>query len=73
MSYKYYSIMRPVGIGTYPSNRTPVKIIHYPDRQKVSAADGRTLEAWGEIEFDEPLSSYEDYNEFTVDKKRRTK
>lgn len=58
MSYKYYSKMRPVGIGTFPGN--PEKITNYPNgRQTVTAADGEQIQAWGELIYIEPLTEEE--------------
>ena len=63
MSYKYYSIMRPIGIGTLPKDKRPVRINNYPEGKKdVRTADGRTICAWGEVEYSEPLSSMEMYD-----------
>ena len=56
MSYKYYSIMRPIGLGTIPNEKV-VKIVNYPEgRKQIIATDGRKLMAWGEVEFEFPLT-----------------
>lgn len=58
MAYKYYSIMRPAMIGTFPGK--PTKITNYPEgRKQVTAADGRTLWAWGELEYRDALDDVE--------------
>ena len=45
MAYKYYSRMRPVGIGTFPGK--PEKITNYPEgRKTVTAGDGTQIQAW---------------------------
>lgn len=60
MTYKYYSIMRPIGIGTTPRDKNPVRIYNYPEgRTEIIAEDGRKLMAWGEIEYAEPLTQDE--------------
>ena len=62
MTYKYYSIMRPVGLGTIPTNKKPVKVTNYPEGKKIiTAEDGRKIWAWGEVEYNEPLTEYEMY------------
>lgn len=59
-NYTYYSIMRPVGIGTFPGK--PVKITNYPEgRKQINTADGQKLWAWGELEYAEPLDDTEVY------------
>jgi len=63
MTYKYYSVMRPIDIGTIPPREKPVRIENYPEgRKTVTAADGRKLMAWGEVEYSEPLTENEVYN-----------
>ncbi len=60
MTYKYYSIMRPIGIGTTPRDKNPIRIYNYPEgKTEVTAEDGRKLMAWGEIEYAEPLTQDE--------------
>ena len=54
MSYKYYSVMRPVDIGTFPGK--PESIHNYDSRQAVETADGATIMAWGELQYSEPLT-----------------
>ena len=55
MSYTYYSIMRPVGIGTYPGK--PESIHNYEGgRKEVSTADGAVIMAWGELTYGDPLT-----------------
>ena len=58
MTYKYYSRMRPVGIGTFPGK--PEKITNYPEgRKTVTAGDGTQIQAWGELIYAEPLTEDE--------------
>ena len=58
MAYKYYSRMRPVGIGTFPGK--PEKITNYPEgRKTVTAGDGTQIQAWGELIYAEPLTEDE--------------
>lgn len=55
---RYYSLLRPVGIGTYPKpegNR--IGEIHNFDRREHVEAIGR--EAWGWIEYEKPLTAYD--------------
>ena len=60
-SYKYYSIMRPVGIATYPGK--PETIHNYEEgRKEVLTADGTSIMAWGELTYSEPLTDKEIYN-----------
>ena len=49
---KYYSIMRPVSIGTYPKSGAE-EIVNYDRRQYVPEI-GR--EAWGYIEYSRTLT-----------------
>ena len=53
MSNRYYSIMRPVGIGTYPAGAHVTNIVNFHQRMYVPEI-GR--EAWGYIEFSHTLS-----------------
>ena len=63
MTYKYYSFHRPIGIGTLPRDRKPVRIENYTEGMKeVTASDGRTFYAWGEVEYETPLSENEVYS-----------
>ena len=62
MTYKYFSVMRPIGIGTLPNGKKPVRIENYNTRKQVTADDGRKLMAWGEVEYDKPLTDYEMYS-----------
>lgn len=58
MRYRYYSLHRPVDIGTFPGS--PEKIINYPEgRKEITAADGQTIRAWGELHYTEPLTEEE--------------
>lgn len=52
---RYYSIMRPVGIGTFPKpagNRI-INIENFDDRQYVPEIDRK---AWGYIDYEYPLA-----------------
>ncbi len=53
MSHRYYSIMRPIGIGTYPTGARVTNIVNFHQRMYVPEI-GR--EAWGYIEFSHTLS-----------------
>ena len=57
MSYKYYSVLRPVGIGTCPDNFSG--FYNYQYRTYVDEI-GR--EAWGWVEYAEPLDCPEKYD-----------
>ena len=52
-AYRYYSIRRPVDIGTYPREAEPVKIVNFDSRTPVE--DG-AFEAWGYLEYGSPLT-----------------
>lgn len=69
MVYKYYSIMRPVSIGTFPDNGAILGIANFKNRQMVKSI-GRM--AWGYINYSKPLtekqiSAYELVAEETTD------
>lgn len=53
MSNRYYSIMRPIGIGTFPPGAHVTNIVNFHQRMYVPEI-GR--EAWGYIEFSHTLS-----------------
>ena len=53
MANRYYSIMRPIGIGTYPTGARVTNIVNFHQRMYVPEI-GR--EAWGYIEFSHTLS-----------------
>lgn len=53
MAHKYYSVMRPVSIGTFPDNGTILGIVNF-DRREMVEAIGR--EAWGYINYSKPLT-----------------
>ena len=55
MKKRYYSIMRPVSIGTYP-RKGAVEIVNFDYRQHVDEI-GR--KAWGYIDYDRELSPEE--------------
>ena len=52
-AYRYYSVRRPVDIGTYPGNPRPIGIVNFDSRTPVE--DG-AFEAWGYLEYDRPLT-----------------
>jgi len=52
--YKYYSIQRPVDIGTFPKmDSGPVSVVKYGKRTPV---ENMAFEAWGYVSYDEPLN-----------------
>jgi len=53
MANRYYSIMRPIGIGTFPPGAHVTNIVNFNQRMYVPEI-GR--EAWGYIEFSHTLS-----------------
>ena len=53
MKHRYYSIMRPISIGTYPTGARVTNIVNFHERKYVPEI-GR--EAWGYIEFSHTLS-----------------
>jgi hypothetical protein len=53
MANRYYSIMRPIGIGTFPPGAHVTNIVNFHERKYVPEI-GR--EAWGYIEFSHTLS-----------------
>ena len=53
MNHRYYSIMRPIGIGTFPHGAHVTNIVNFHQRMYVPEI-GR--EAWGYIEFSHTLS-----------------
>lgn len=63
---KYYSVMRPVSIGTYPKNGA-VNIVNFEDRKFCKEING---EAWGYIEYDRFLTDAE-LNDYELKKGRR--
>lgn len=53
---RYYSIMRPIGPGTYPKAEAVTEIVNFDERRKV---EGVSLPAWGYVEYSEPLTDRE--------------
>lgn len=53
MTHKYYSIMRPVSIGTFPDNGTILGIVNFDNQQMVESI-GKM--AWGYINYGKPLT-----------------
>lgn len=54
-SYRYYSIYRPVDIGTYPKGGV-VNIVNFDSRSHVESIN---RSAWGYIEYDRELTQDE--------------
>lgn len=54
--YRYYSVHRPVSLGTYPkAKQRPIKIKNFDNRKKVDNG----LQAWGYLEYMHPLTDEE--------------
>ena len=53
---RYYSLLRPVAPGSYPKRIEPVEIKNFYDRIYVEEIG---MEAWGYIEYPEPLTEQE--------------
>ena len=51
--YRYYSIMRPIGPGTFPRTQAVTAIVNFDRRQFVQEIH---REAWGYIEYAGPLT-----------------
>ena len=51
--YKYYSVRRPIDIGTYPRANEPLEIVNFDDRQPVE--DG-AFQAWGYLLYNQALT-----------------
>lgn len=49
--FRYYSIYRPISIGTIPSEPKAEKIVNFNFRRKVN-----NFNAWGYVEYDKPLT-----------------
>ncbi|MEG1894668.1 MAG: hypothetical protein RR162_00410 [Oscillospiraceae bacterium] len=56
MTYKYYSTQRPVMPGGFPKGQLVVNIENFDDRKYVEEINKN---AWGYIEYSEPLSGRE--------------
>lgn len=63
MSIKYYSLQRPVSIGTYPDKAKVLNVVNFPRREFV-ASIGRW--AWGYIECEKPLLNW-DCNQYNLE------
>lgn len=59
MTHRYYSIMRPIGVGTFPPGAHVTNIVNFHQRMYVPEI-GR--EAWGYIEFSHTLSKENQIN-----------
>ena len=57
-TYKYYSLERPVSLGTYPKKSNSINIVNYDTKQLIDDI-GRL--AWGYIEYKEPLTKNDCY------------
>jgi len=60
---KYYSIMRPVGIGTAPKSGM-MDFINYDDRTEIRTHDG-VIRAWAELYYNRELTEQE-INDYEV-------
>ena len=58
MRYRYYSIMRPVSVGTYPKSGCG-KVIEIKNFDRREMVDSIGRMAWGYIEYSEPLTEKE--------------
>jgi len=57
-TYKYYSLERPISIGTYPKKANIINIVNY-DTKQLTDDIGRLT--WGYIEYSEPLTNNDCY------------
>ena len=55
MAYKYYSILRPVSIGTYPKQG----LINFENYDRRKYVDEINWLAWGELWYSRPLTGEE--------------
>ena len=57
VEYKYYSVLRPISLGTYPNRRGNhfKSFMNYSDRTEVKPG----VRAWGEIIYPLPLTDKE--------------
>ena len=51
--YRYYSIMRPIGPGTFPRTKRVTDVVNFDRRQFVPEIN---REAWGYIEYVDPIT-----------------
>jgi len=51
--YKYYSTQRPISIGTFPKENSPIRIVNFDRREWV---EDTMFQAWGFITYDAPLT-----------------
>ena len=51
--FKYYTLLRPVGIGTCPKGFR--EFVNFPERREVE----KGVRAWGVITYDHPLTEEE--------------
>lgn len=57
--YRYYSLLRPISIGTIPSSPKPVNIVNFEASKEV---EGLGHKAWGFVEYTRPLTKGAEYN-----------
>ena len=57
-TYRYYSLERPISLGTYPKKVNVINIVNY-DNKQLSDDIGRLT--WGYIEYKEPLTKNDCY------------
>jgi len=55
---RYYSVLRPVSIGTFPAGHNVIAIDNFEDRVYIPAIDRK---AWGYIDFEDTLTEQECY------------
>lgn len=67
-TYRYYSLERPISIGTYPKKVNVINIVNY-DNKQLSDEIGRLV--WGYIEYSEPLTT-QDCNEYELEPNKDT-
>ena len=56
MPHRYYSILRPIALGTFPSGKKVLKIHNFDCRTPILSINRM---AWGYIEFEDPLTDEE--------------
>lgn len=67
--YRYYSLLRPVGPGTYPKTSEVKNIVNFDDRTFI---DDINRYAWGYIEYDKELS-WDEAKNYDLEWNRYTK
>lgn len=61
MAHRYYSLLRPLDIGTYPNwngrgDNAVLAVYNFDDRTKI---DGLPRGVWGYVEYEKPLTDGE--------------